>query len=301
MKRNSTILLGILVLLAIGTYLVLQQEGEQSRASSVGDPLVKYDSASVDKLEIFANGNTIVLEKQAGKWMLTSPSTYPADETAVTAAVGKGKELSVTGLISTNPEKQSLYAVDSAGTLVKIFANNNAVASLRIGKPSSNWTETYARKEGSNEVYTVSGTLGPIFIRETDNWRDKTIFKADQNTINEVEFLYPAKRGPADTTFALVRKDTVNWAIGKDSVGSAVTNFLNYLSNFQTDEFISTPQTTAKDLAGMIEVNGTQLRFYKRPDNKYDVQTSAAPYWFSVSEWKAGQLLKRKSDFVSSK
>ncbi|MBX2991305.1 MAG: DUF4340 domain-containing protein [Bacteroidetes bacterium] len=298
MKRNTTILIGIFVLLAVGTYFVLQQEGEQSRASSVGDPLVKYDSASVDKLEIFANTNTVVLEKQAGKWMVTSPFNYPADEAGVTSAVGKGKEMNVTGLISTNPEKQHVYAVDSTGTLVNLFANNNRVASVRIGKPATNWTETYARLEGSDNVYTVSGTLGPTFIKEPDIWRDKTIFKADQSTINEVKFRYPAQRGSADTTFVLVRKDSVNWAIGSDSVGSAVVTFLNYLSSFQTDEFLSSPETTAKDLAAVIEVSGTQLHFYKRSDGKYEVRTSASPHWYSVSEWKAGQVLKRKKEFV---
>lgn len=299
MKRNPLILTGILILLGIAAYFALNLEGEQSRESSVGEPLVQYDSAAVDKLEITANYSVIVLEKQAGKWMLTSPIRASADESAVAAAVGKGKDMKITNLASTNPGKQITFSVDSTATLVKAFANNAQVASFRVGKPANTWTETYVRNEGSDNVYSVEGTLGIMFGKAVHDWRDKTIFSAGQSTINEVNFRFPANRGSGDTTFTLARRDSVNWTIGSDAVeNSAVTGFLNSLSNFQTDEFITSMETTAQDLAAIIGVNGIQVRFYKRSDNKYDIQTSATPQWFSVSEWKAGQILKRKKDFV---
>jgi hypothetical protein len=293
MKKNLTYLLGLLVLLAVATVLVMQKPGEQSREQSAGDPLVKYDSAAVDKLEIMSKDGTITLLREGGKWMLVAPVRYPADELAVTTAVGKGRDLKITALVSTNPAKQNIYAVDSTATLVKVYANNNLVAQFRVGKPASSWTETYVRREGSDEVYTVEGAVTHTFAKSANDWRDRYIFKADQNSIAEVKFQF------GDTTFVLARKDSLTWAIGTDStINANVTSFLSSLCSFQTDEFVDSTVSKLPKLTAVIEAQGTQIRFFRRDDGKYYVQRSTSPQLFVVQQWRAGQVLKRKKDFI---
>jgi hypothetical protein len=293
MKRNFLYLIGLTVLLAIAAFLVMQKPGEQSLEQSAGEPLVKYDSSAVDKIEIRSKDGTITLVREAGKWMLSSPVRYAADQQAVTSAVGKGKEMKITALVSTNPAKQSIYAVDSTAALVQMFANNNLVAQFRVGKPTTSWTESYVRREGSDEVYSVEGLLNTTFVKSVNDWRDKSIFKTDQNAISEVKFQF------GDTSFVLTKKDSVNWVIGKDStINTNVTSFLSSLSNFQTDEFVDSTVAALPKLTATIDVQGVQLRFFKRDDGKYYVQSSASPQLFLVQEWRAGQVLKRKKDFV---
>ncbi len=293
MKRNFLYLIGVTVLLAIAAIVVMQKPGERSLEQSAGEPLVKYDSSSVDRIEIRSKDGNVTLVREGGKWMLTAPVRYPADEQAVTTAVGKGTAMRITALVSTNPAKQSIYSVDSSATLVHIYANNNLVAQFRVGKPTNTWTESYVRREGSDEVYSVEGLLNTTFAKSVNDWRNKSIFKADQSTITEVRFRF------GDTTFVLTKKDSVNWVIGKDStINTNVTSFLSTLTNFQTDEFVDSTVASLPKLTATIEVQGTQIRFFKRDDGKYYVQTSASPQLFIVQEWRAGQLLKRKRDFV---
>ncbi len=293
MKRNVLYLIGLTVLLAIAAILVMQKPGEQSLEQSAGEPLVTYDSSGVDRIQIRSKDGDITLVREGGKWMLTSPVRYPADENAVTTAVGKGAAMRITALISTNPAKQNIYAVDSTAPLVQMYANNNLVAQFRVGKPTSSWTESYVRREGSDEVYSVEGVLNTTFVKSINDWRNKSIFKTDQSTITEVTFRF------GDTTFVLTKKDSVHWAIGKDStINTNVTSFLSLLSNFQTDEFVDSAVASLPKLTATIEVQGTQIRFFKRNDGKYYVQTSTSPQLFVVQEWRAGQLLKRKRDFV---
>lgn len=293
MKRNTLILIGVLVVLAIATFLVMQQPGEQSAATSAGGPLVSYDSASVDKVEILSTNGAVTFERQGGKWMLTSPMRFAADEQAITSAVGKGRDLKITNHVSSNPAKQTIYAVDSTSTLVKIFANNNQLAAIRIGKPSSSWTETYARKEGSNEVYSVEGVLSATFVKNANDWRDKTIFKTEQGTITNVMFQF------GDTTFTLSRKDTLRWTVDGDSANSAnVSGLLASLANLQADEIVDSSITAMPKLTAILEVQGVQLRFFRRPDGKHYVQTSSSPQTYAIQEWKTGQVLKRKKEFM---
>ena len=187
MKRNTLYSIIILVVLAIAAYLALNREGEVSSTRSSGTMLVHYDSTSVDKLEFISPTGSVVLERLAGVWMLTSPVRYKADETAVASAVGKGRTIEYTSLVSTNPEKQRLFQVDSAGTLVKVYEKGVRTAAFHIGKASSSFTETYVRLEGSNDVRLANEVLSSYFVKQPKEWRDKTIFKIDEGKIKNVK------------------------------------------------------------------------------------------------------------------
>ena len=293
MQNVSWKLIGVLVILVIATYFVLRQPGEVSISGSTGKFLVEYDSASIDKMEVNAQGKHATLAKEAGVWMIVSPISSKADQNAIGSAVGKGRSLEVSKPISSNPEKQHLFQVDSSGTLVKFFEKGNERAAIRIGKAGSSYTDTYVRLEGSPDVYLTEGILSSIFARELRDWRDKTIFRMGKEFIKTVQFQY------GDTTFALTLQDSV-WRIdGASALESMVSSLVNSISDFQADEFVDTAIAAPPRLTGAITVEGTQIKFYAQKDGtKYYVQTSASPQWFEVYSWKANQLLKRMKDLV---
>jgi len=292
MKRSTLYSLITLVVLAIAAFYALNREGEVSSTGEPGTMLVDYDSTAVDKLEIVSPTVSIVLEKQAGAWMLTTPIKYRADETSVTSAVGKGRRIGLTSLISTNPEKQHLFQVDSTGTLVKVYERGSLKAAFLIGKASSSFSETYVRLDGSNEVQLANEALSSYFIKQPKDWRDKTIFKIDEGAIKSVRFRY------GDTTFTVSMQDSL-WRVEKDSANQdVVKQLLTALANIQSDEFIDSTLSTLPKLTAIIEVDGTQIRFYKKDDTKYLAQTSQSLQWFEIQSWRTNNLLKRKKEFL---
>jgi hypothetical protein len=293
MKRNVWILLAILVLLVLATLVVMQQPGEVSSSGSGGKVLVDYDSSAVDKLEIISTKLAVTLERQGGKWMLTSPLRYQANETFVAEAVGKGKHIEVSKPVSTNPENQFRFEVDTTGTRVQMYERGTLKAVFFVGKASPSFTETYVRPAGSNDVYLTNGILTSTFNRRLEDWRERTVFKTDQEGIKNVKFTY------GDTTFTLALKDSL-WKIGNDStVQPTVKSFLSTLANVQADEFVDSALADAPKLTAAIEVNGIQLRFYATKDaTKYFVQTSESPQWYVLQQWRVTQLLKRKKEFL---
>ena len=259
MKRSTWILLGILVALGLITFLVLQRHGEISSSGSLGEKLVTYDSSAVDRLDISSSRQTAILAREGGRWMMKEPLSYPADEGFVNAAIGKGASLELKNLVSSNPQKQNLFQVDSTGTFVRVYERGSQKTAFWIGKTGPSYTETYVRRDGSNDVYLADGMFGYMFTKQPKDWRDKSIFKADPLTIPSVRFHY------GDTTFALTRPDSV-WLADQDStVQSAVTGFLGTLANLQTDNFVDSAVTLAKPNA-VIEVGGVQLQFYFNKD-----------------------------------
>lgn len=295
MKRSTLYSITLLVALAIGAYLALHREGEMSSTGSSGKMLVDYDSSSVDKLEISNPSHSVVLEKRGGVWMLTSPIEYEADEAAATAAVGRGRRIELSNLISDNPDKQDLFQVDSTGTHVRVYANGTLKASFYVGKAGSSYSETYVRLDGSNDVQLARDVLSSIYNKQPKDWRDKTIFKADEGSIKNVKFQY------GDTTFTLSQPDSM-WLVDKDSANqSAVKSLLTTVSHLQTDEFVDSMQSSPPKISAIITVGGTQLRFYKNADSKYLVQSSDSPQWFEMQGYRTTNLLKRKKDFLPVK
>jgi hypothetical protein len=292
MKRTTWILIGAVVVLAIITYWVLRQPGESSSSESSGATLVSYDSASVDKIEVSSPGNSVVLEKQGNGWMLTSPLRYRADQSAVTAAVGKGRNLEVKSVVSSNPEKQRVFQVDSAGTLVQLYAGGTLVAAFRVGKPSPSYTETYVRKEGSTDVYLAEGMFIYLFTHPAKDWRDKSIYKSQAELVRSVTYKY------GDTTFALAMNDSL-WRLNGDSVSQAtVRSMVSSVANLLADDFVDSTLSAAPKQVALVEVDGTQIRFCQgKTTGTYLVQTSQSPQWYEMQEWRASQVLKRKKDF----
>lgn len=294
MKRSMWVLIGLLLLLGVAVWLVLQKPGESSSTGVTEEKLVSYDSAAVDRMVLTSASGAVTLEKDGTRWMLTAPVRLPADEASVAAAIGKGASLTLKGIVSSNPQKQSVFQVDSTATLVRVFEKGTEKAAFRIGKLGSTYTETYVRREGSNDVYIADGMLTYVFSKPVRDWRDKTIFKTAQENIKSVRFQY------GDTTFTLAFQDSV-WRIDEQTAQDyTVRGLLGSLANLQADEFIDTTVTMMPPVSAVIDVEGVQLRFHLNKAGNYFVESSRTQQLFEVQGWHAQQVLKRKKDLTSN-
>jgi hypothetical protein len=293
MKRSALVMVGLILVLAGGAWLVMQRPGESSRGADAEQMLVTYDSAAVDRLVISSAHGTVVLEQQAGRWMLKEPIAYPADPVAVTTAIGKGRSIVMASLVSSNSAKQSLFQLDSTGTLVRIFERGTEKAVFRVGKPSTSYQETYVRAEGSDDVYLTRDRLSQVFSKAVREWRDRTIFKGDPQAITDVGYRF------GDTTFVLAFKDSIWRVDGLSAAQSAIPPLLNALANLQGDEFIDTAVTAPMKPTASIAIGGMEIRFFEvKGTPKFLVQSSASPQWFELQQYRAQQVLKRKFDLL---
>ena len=291
MTRNTILLSGLLVVLLIVAVLVMQKPGERSSSGETGVVFAPIDSLAVDRIEIKGLGNSLILQKKGVEWYLQSPVTYRADQSAVARCLHDTKILEVKNVVSNKPEKHSMFQVDSMGTLITIFEKGAEKVAFVLGKPTSTYSEMYARRSGSNDVLILSGASPSVFSRPAKEWRDKTILSTVRDLIKEIRYQY------GDTTFVLAFKDSA-WTIGKDSTQeSVVNNLLSSLSNVQADDFIDTLMQRPPKITAQIAYAGTQLSFFfLKQGEKYLVQSSASPQWFEMLSWRANEILKRKQD-----
>jgi len=292
MKNNTTILLAIIAILVVATFIVMQKPGEKSLTTNDRNLLVGLDSTRIDKIEIKCKFGSYELVRQGLEWRVTKPVQAKADAEFIGTAINMTTNMIVKSIVSTNPEKQSVFEVDSSGSSVKIYEDGSLKAEFIVGKMGNAYDETYVRLAGSDEVALVNGSLTYLYGSPLRNWRDKTIFHIDQSQIASIGYRF------SDEEFTLQQKDTA-WTIDGTTVNrDIVNNLLRFVTSFDADDFLDTPPDTMPKITGFIDLAGVQLRFAEQADeNHYLVQSSTSPQWFIVYKSHAESILKRKSGF----
>ncbi len=296
MKKTTLYLIATFIVLLVVAYLVFSPTQERTSSYSLSELNLKIDSSLVNKIEIIKGENSITIEHTGGNWSLISPLHYQANEQSVLSLLSSANKFRVMSLISSNPAKQTLYQVDSlSGTEIKFYDRKGSIISLIVGKMGPSFMETYIRRTGSNDVYLAEGFNTWDINKEVRDWRDKTIFKIEQNSVTQLIFEY------AKNKFTLSKLDTLNWMVDQDSANnSTVNSLLTSLSDLKAEDFTDTTVSlpTPQMKLHVTSIETTSLLLYPMPPDsaKYWVSTSLSPQIFVVSKYTASQFLKQNKD-----
>jgi hypothetical protein len=296
MKKSTQILLGGFIVLLVAAYF-LTRESDRVATYEMADKLFTIDSAAIDKVELVKGAQKIVLEKSGIEWMITSPIYYRANQTEAGDLIKTARDMKLESLVSSNPQKQSLFSVDSTGTQVLLYQQGNQKAAFVVGKTGGNFMTTYVRKADANEVYLAQGMLGVMFDKQVRDWRDKTIFKTTESSIMQVKFIYQ------DSMFVLQNVDSA-WRVGSDLVQPMVVqNLISALGNLQADDFVDSAITKPPKPHLILDVtcaNRAQLIVYPQDTTtqKYRLRASTSNQVFELFKYSADRLLKRRWEVV---
>jgi len=266
--------------------------GESSVTVAEGELVASVDSASVDRIEIrSAAGEPLTLEKQGPDWFITAPIQDKADPAPVGEALGHAAAMRVKGIVSTKAAKHGIFQVDSTGTRVTFGQSGHDPVTVIIGKSGPSFSETYVRREGSEDVALVDGSLSWVFTKPLKDWRDRSILTLPAGTVQEIRYLY------GDTAVSVVFADSVWTVNGRTANQSAVTGLISALSSLKGDDFSETVPTRRP--TATVSVSGVTVTFiYDPATKKYDVSRSGDDRWLVVPDWRANLVLKRAKDLL---
>ncbi len=169
----------LIVFLALLAITVIWNGLERRRTTSRQRTFERIDTEDVTQIELSGKGNDVTLSKQGGRWTVTSPIDYPANQTLVDDLLGKVEELAVTNLVSSNPSNHDLYEVGpDTGVLVRLLGGRDGkrrLSEFYVGKMTSDFGHTYIRRFGSDDVFMATGLLQGYFNKTVSAWRDRTI------------------------------------------------------------------------------------------------------------------------------
>jgi hypothetical protein len=229
--KVSKRLVAALVILA-AVFVVLRLGSDRGPKDEPLFPEFRAELAA--KITIHGREVNTVLERENDTWIVASEDSFPAEPGAVENMFEKILTFSHKDRISSNPEKQALYQVDSTGIEVSIEgAGGTAIASFVIGKVGPDYQSTYVKDGTSNNVILAPSYLPPVFERGTRTWQDLTLYKFEPQEIVEIRITRSGE------TVALERDQAAAWYISQPESAACdnneVSRLVRLLSHLRAD------------------------------------------------------------------
>jgi hypothetical protein len=271
-----------------------------------------FDAAlvpGVDRLEIQASGAPpVVLVQQVDGWVVSSRNDFPADTTAVGAMLRSIRTSKSLGVASTNPDNRSKFQVDSNGVLVVASAGGTPVAHFTVGRIGQDFTTSYVRKDGADEVLIVRGMNRNLFAR-TQGYRDRTLFWFETTSVQMAGVTTP------EEAWEVTRGDTA-WVLttgeGATEVAQApvVEQILKALSTLSADGFLDDPPDTVDTglaspdyIFSVRFMNGSEARVLVGKKNDRTQRYVSRPdrdAIYLMGDWRVTNAAKKAEEVVGS-
>jgi hypothetical protein len=300
-KRLLIILAGLAVILLL-TFLIQRPRKNGTLKERIAD----FDTSAVVKVIIHpkaGKGNPFELDRKDNGWLVKQEDIVsPAVKGNVENMMGEVLGLKPGSLAAVKKSSWKEFELtDSAATRIEFLdKKGNTLSDIMFGKMSYKQDNSqyggyggnnlhvtsYVRLHNDKNIYAVDGFVSFTFNTGFNDWRDKTLIKADRKDFTRVTFTYPA-----DSSFILAKNGNIWQADGKNADSTKVAGYLNSLAlmngykiadNFKPDS----------DPVYKISVEGNNslkvnLECYAgKGTDEYMIHSSMNPGLFFSAPWK---------------
>ena len=300
------LIVAVVVLATLGGVLYWSQHrkpAEESAAvpSSTAPVILKINPADVTELVIHQK-EPVTLKKTNGKWQITEPKPYPADQEAVAGLFSTLSGLNADRIVEEKTADRKQYGLDPAQVELDI-RGKDSTRQLLLGDDTPAGGDVYAALGTDPRVFTIASYNKSSLAKTLDDLRDKSLLTLSADTVSRVEVLRKGEDLEFDRT-----KD--GWQILKPSSSPADSSAVNALVSTLTSAKMelsttsdaaafakATPLATAK-LTGDTGVQTLEVR--KSKDDYY-ARSSAVDGTYKVDSALGQALDKKVDDFRSKK
>ncbi len=317
-NKRLLFILAVLALILIITFLA----DRPGANGTLKDSLADFDTSYVSKIIIHprsGKGGQFEIYRQGKVWMVRQGDIVSRSvDGEVRNMMGEVLGIKPRSLASVSKSEAKQYDLtDSLATRVEFLDKRGKVLSdIMFGKLSYKQTgnsqysgyggnnlhvTSYVRLYNDKNIYAVDGFLSFTFNGSFDDWRDKTILKANINDITKITFTYPA-----DSSFILFKDGNAWKAAGKLADSAKTAGYLNSLAMVNGRQIADNYKTSSPPLYRMeLEGNnGLNIKIDcyagSKPD-EYIIHSEMNPDMYFSAGWKnlPGRLLVSSSYFLS--
>jgi Domain of unknown function (DUF4340) len=295
------LIIAVIVLAALAGVLYWSQHRKPPAESAAVTPtatpvILKVDPTAVTQLVIKQKGSDpVTLNKTEGKWQITEPKPYRADQEAVFGVLSTLSALSADRVVEDKAIDRKQYGLEEPAVEVDLGARQ-----LMLGDDTPAGGDVYAAVAGDPRVFTVSSYTKTSLAKSLNDLRDKSLLTLNPDKVSRVELLKKGQDLEFDRT-----KD--GWQILKPSASTADSTAVNDLVRSLTGAKMDlngaaagfaqgTPVGTAK-LTGDSGVQTLEVR--KNKDDYY-AKSSATEGTYKVDS-SVGQAFDKKLDDFQTK
>jgi hypothetical protein len=177
MNRKTLSAIAAFAVLGIIAVVALRQPEKGESPKDQQRPVAKVSAGDLDTLQVTRAGATTTLKREGGKFKLTAPIGYPADEFVAKAAFEAIEKLDFSNLVTEKKAKHAEFDVEEGKALHVVARSEKAggkvLADLYVGKAVG--SGTMVRPAGKDDVWQATGGLRMALDRAPTDWRDKSI------------------------------------------------------------------------------------------------------------------------------
>ena len=175
MKRSKrlSLLLGVLVVVCIATFAVIQLEEKKEQIKLSGEVVLEVSSADVQSLSWEYGGTALAFHREDAAWLYDGDEAFPVDEDAILALLEQFEAFSVSFIIE-DVTDYSMYGLD------------DPLCTIQLATQAQTYEITLGDFSTMDEERYVSIGDGNVYLAKTDplNTFDaalKDFIKHDEN------------------------------------------------------------------------------------------------------------------------
>jgi len=295
----SGLIIAVIVLAALAGVLYWSQHRKPpaESAAPIATPLIlKVDPSQVTELVLKQKGlDPVTLKKEEGKWQITEPKPYRADQDAVTGVLSTLSTLSADRVVEDKAADRKQYGLEQPAAEVDLGTRQ-----LMLGDDTPAGGDVYAAVAGDPRVFTVSSSTKTSLAKSLNDLRDKSLLTLNPDKVSRVELLKKGQDLEFDRT-----KD--GWQMLKPSVSpadaSAVDDLVRTLTNARMDLTAGATgfaQATPVGTAKLTGDSGVQTLEVRKNKDAYYAKSSATEGTYKVDS-SLGQAFDKKLDDFQTK
>ena len=158
----------IIAILAVISYYLINKPVRST--AEFNRNMLKTDPSTITAIEIQSPGMKIILAEESGNWKLKVENEHLAGQEYVDILIDFLGNISLSDIISDNPERFSKYGVDDTGTHFTVINSEGSEKIFIIGDDDRGRKNSFYRLHDGGKVY-----IGTIFPRhrlpdELEGW-----------------------------------------------------------------------------------------------------------------------------------
>jgi hypothetical protein len=291
MKRSTLILLLIAAVAGVAVYYLEIKPGKpRDEEPDTSKPAFKFSRDEITSLSLNRGGQTINLENQNNKWVITQPVNAAADESALNSLVGDLVSARVERELTASAEDLKGYGLSEPAIKLEVKLKNGETHRIELGSKDPIGSSAYSRIDGAQNVALIPAALITSADKPLEDLRDRSVLGATQYELASVRI------NNENGSYELEKKDS-EWNIKSPLEGpadeSAVSSMLSDITGAKATEIIDMPEDPAKYGLDKSKVSITAklttgsertITIGSKVDEKYYAKTSDRPQVFKVEE-----------------
>jgi hypothetical protein len=285
-----------------------QDADTKKPAADTTTKLLTIPEDQFQEIRIKKGADTIVLQRDNGKWRITAPQAYAADPDASSSLVSSLTSVTADKLIEDKATDLSAYGLTTPSLDITVVRKGGVTSELLIGDDTPTASGSYAKVAGSDtRVYTIMSYVKTGLDKGLNDLRDKRLMTFDQDKITRIQL---AAKGPA---VEFGKNNNNEWQILQPrplrADSTQIDSLIGKLKDAKMD--LANPDTTAAGkyagapkigVATVTDANGSQtLEIHQDKDHTYYAKSSVLDGVYKVPGDVGDALNKGLDDFRNKK